>query len=193
MSQTPVVSYEASIYSRDITYRNLNGETKTVPLTFLLDPLQLMSIIASVPMQKSKSKDPRKKGQDEGISEEAQIQLIRDLARRAAGFKSDDGETWEPFEDFDDQLAGKAFLTKLTASDADRKEFSERVILDPFRAFIDFARADESNNRSDIAELENYLAELEKLFTGAPDKPAETLAEKRARLAAEIAAIPDES
>lgn len=194
MTENIVVSYEASIYSRDITYRNLNGETKTVSLHFALDPLQLMSIIADVPVRKSKSNDPRKKGQPEEISDSDQIKLIRDLASKAAGFKSDDGETWEPFEDFDNQLAGKAFLTKLTASDADRKEFAEQVIIAPFQAFVDFAKVEPSNSKDDVAELEGYLQNLKDVFTGKTKEPAktETLAERRARLTRELAETPDE-
>lgn len=190
MSQ-PTISYEASVYTREITYTNFKGETKSVEMTFALDPLQLMSIIASIPSNKSKSKDPRKAGKEQEITEEQQIQLVRDLAIKAAGFISDDGESFEAYEGFDESLAGKAFLTKLVASDADRKEFSEKVILDPFRAFVGFARVDESNSQKDIQELEKYLGDLENVFLGT-GKPEETAAEKRARLQAELAATPVE-
>lgn len=192
MSQS-TITYEATVYSRDITYRNLHGETKTVNLTFALSPIDLMAVVSRIPTNKSKSRDPRKAGQNEGITDEQRITLVQDLAAKSAGFISENGETFSPWEGFANDIVGQAFLTKLVSSDADRQEFAEKVILAPFRAFVDYARADESNSAKDIQEIEGYLAELEKAFS--PDaKPAETNAERRARIQAELAALPaDES
>jgi hypothetical protein len=187
MSQS-TVTYEAAVYSRSITYTNLKGETKTVELNFALSPIDLMGVLSNVPTNKTRSKDPRKQNQEAGLTDAQQIKLVQSLAAQAAGFISDDGETFEPYETFANDIAGQAFLTKLVSSDADRKEFAEKVILAPFRAFVEYARVDESNTPKDIQDLEKYLADLERAFTFEA-KPEETLEERRARLAAELESL----
>lgn len=182
--------YEASVYNRTVTYKNFKGETVTVDLYFALDPLQLMSVMASIETKKVKSGNPALNGRDAEISDEAQIKMVRDLAVRSAGTPSDDGETWIPFEDFDQTIAGKAFLTKLASSDADRREFSEKVILAPFRAFVDFAVADESNSSKDKQQFKTMLTQMENIFKE-PEATAETLEERRARLAKELETLGD--
>lgn len=179
--------YEASVYTRKVTYRNFKGETNTTELYFALDPLQLMQVIATFQPKTIKSGNPAKNGKTE-ISDEEQLKFVRDLAERAAGFPSEDGEVWEDFPNFADSLAGKAFLTKLTASDGDRKEFAEKVILDPFRAFISYAKADESNSPREVQQFETMLMQMENIFK-TPKKDDESLEERKARLAAELAAI----
>lgn len=191
MSQT-TVTYEAAVYSRTITYTNLKGETKSAELTFALSPMDLMGVLARVPKNKTRSKDPRKQSADAGLSDEQQIQMVQELAAKAAGFISDDGETFEPYETFANDIAGQAFMTKLLSSDADRKEFAEKVILAPFRAFVDYARVDDSNTDADIRNLEKYLADLEKAFTFEA-KPEETIEQRRARLAAELESLGDDA
>lgn len=189
------LTYEASVYKRTVKYKNFKGETNETTLYFALDPIQLMSTIASFAPKTSKSKNPAKQNQPE-ISDEDQIKFVRGLAKQAAGFPSEDGETWEPFEDFENTIAGKAFLTQLVSSDGDRKEFSERVILDPFRAFVGYAEADPTNTPKDTQQLKTMLGQLENIFIGKDDN--ESLDERRARLQAEMAALeatatPDES
>lgn len=179
------ITYEASVYEKVVKYRNLKGEESISRLFFALDPIQLMSVIASFAPKKSKSRNPAKQGKEE-ISDEDQIKFVQKLADMAAGFPSDDGETFEPFENFRDTVAGKAFLTQLVASDDDRKEFAEKVILDPFKAFVEFAEADTSNNKSDTQNLRNMLAQLENVFVGKSD---ESLADRRARLQREMDAL----
>lgn len=186
-----VITYNATVYSREISYTNFKGETKTVRLDFSLSPLELMSIIAGFEPKKSRSNNPAKKGRVEEISSEEQLNLFTKLASASAGFASEDGESWEPFEDFEESLAGKAFLTKLASSDADRKEFAELCILAPFRAFTQFAINDESNSPADVAEFRNTQAQMEKLFA-TPETPSETPAERRARLQAELDAVRDD-
>lgn len=183
------ITYEASVYSRLVKYRNFKGETNETTLYFALDPLQLMASIASFAPRKSKSQNPAKQGKVE-ISDEQQIKFVRDLAKQAAGFPSDDGESWEPFEDFENTIAGKAFLTQLVSSDTDRRDFSEKVILDPFRAYVGFAEADTSNTKQDLDNLRQMMQQLENVFRGL-DKKDESLEERRARLEAEIAALGD--
>lgn len=186
--------YEASVYSRTISYRNFNGEVNHAELFFALDPLQLMEVIATFQPKRIKSGNPARNGQVAELSDEEQLKFTRDLACRAAGTPSTDGETWEPFEDFADSLVGKAFLTKLTSSDGDRKEFAEKVILAPFREFVGFAKADPTNTPKDVQQFEQMLAQMENIFR-MPDKPQETIEERRARLAAELEALqstPDE-
>lgn len=183
------LTYEASVYKRTVKYKNFKGETNETTLYFALDPIQLMQAIAGFAPKQSKSKNPAKQGQPE-ISDEDQIKFVRSLAEKAAGFPSEDGETWEPFTDFTDTIAGKAFLTQLVSSDADRKEFSEKVILDPFRAFVGYAKQDPSNDAKDTQQLETMLGQLENVFTGKNEN--ESLEDRRARLAAEMAAL-DES
>lgn len=183
------VIYNASVYSRTVSYRNFKGEEQSVELYFALDPIQLLQFIAGFTPKKSKSKNPAKQGQIEPVSEAEQIKMVRDLAQLSAGFPSDDGESWEPFEDFNNSLAGKAFMTKLTSSDTDRSEFSEKVILDPFRAFVEYAKADPSNTPKDVQNLQNMLAQVEQVFSG--PSTDETLDERRARLEAELASMND--
>ena len=40
--------YEASVYQREVSYRNFKGVEKTTTLYFALDPLKLMEIIARI-------------------------------------------------------------------------------------------------------------------------------------------------
>lgn len=178
--------YEASVYSRNISYRNFKGEISSTDLYFALDPLTLMQLISSFEVKAVKSGNPARAGKQE-ISEEAQLKFIRNLASKAAGFPSEDGETWEPFEDFENTLVGKAFLTKLTSSDGDRREFAEKVVLAPFEAFVNYAKADPSNSPKDTQEFETMLQQMRNIFK-APEEKQETLEERRARLAAELAA-----
>lgn len=182
------VTYEASIYTRTISYKNLKGETKEVELHFALDPIQLLRVIASVPApKKSKSGNPAQRASDESsLTEEQSFKFLVDISAKAAGWPSDDGESFEPFEDFATTLAGKAFITKLAASDADREEFAKKVILDPFAAFINFAAADESNNAAEVKKLRDMLSSMERIFATSAETKNETPEEKRARLLAEI-------
>lgn len=182
------IVYEAVVYSRTISYKNLKGEEKTQTLYFALDPLQLMSLFAGYTPKKVKSGNPALAGRDAEFSEEDLMQMIRDLAVKAAGIPSLDGETWTPYENFDNDIAGKAFITKLTSSDGDRKEFAEKVILAPLRAFVEYAEADESNTPAEVKEFRDMLSKMENMFKIPPEKP-ETLEERRARLAAEMAAL----
>jgi hypothetical protein len=184
------VIYEASIYSREISYRNFKGEVITELLQFALDPMQLMEIIASFQPKKVKSGNPARNGQEIELRDEEQLKLVRNLAIKAAGRPSDDGNSWLPYEDFDNDLAGKAFLVKLASSDGDRREFSEKVILAPFRAFVEFTEADPTNTPADIQQFKQMLAQMENIFK-MPDPKQETLEERRARLAAELAAMGD--
>lgn len=186
------IIYEASVYAREVSYRNFKGEEKTQTLYFALDPLQLMQIIADfVPKVNKRSGNPAKRGQEMEIDNSQRLQMVRDLAVKSAGNPSDDGEEWLPFENFDESLVGKAFLTKLTSSDGDRKEFSEKVVLAPFRAFVGYAIADESNTDEDKKQFSVMLQQMENIFV-IPDPETETPDQKRARLAAELAAIPNE-
>lgn len=180
--------YEASVYSRSLSYRNFKGEENQVSLYFALDPLQLMQFIAGFEPKKVKSGNPARNGQVEALSGEEQLKMVRDLACKAAGTPSEDGESWEPFENFEDSLAGKAFLTKLASSDGDRKEFAEKVILAPFRAFVNYAKADPSNSQTDTAQFGKMLIQMENIFK-APEAKEETLEERRARLMAEMRAL----
>lgn len=178
--------YEASVYSRLVKYKNFKGEINETTLYFALDPIQLMQVIANFAPKASKSKNPAKQDSTQ-ITDEEQIKFVRTIANRAAGFPSDDGETWEPFTDFENTIAGKAFLTQLVSSDGDRQEFSEKVILDPFRAYVSYAEADPSNTASETGQLKVMLTQLENVFTG--DNKEETLEDRRARLKAEMAAL----
>lgn len=186
MSQSPII-YEAEVYSREVTYRNGLGETNTVTLHFALDPLELLNQFSKIELKKSRSGNPAQRANPE-FTEEHQLKLIRDIAAKAAGSFSEDGEMWEPFEDFEKHLSGKAFLAQLTASDGDRKEFAEKVILHPIRAFVAYAKADPSNSPSDIQMFEKTVASMENLFKAEPEK-VETLEEKKARLEAEMRAL----
>lgn len=178
--------YEASVHAQVIKYRNFKGVEQVTELFFALDPLQLLQVIAEAPIKTTKSGNPARAGKQE-LSDGDQLKFVRDLACKAAGFPSDDGETWEKFPDFEDSLVGKAFLTKLAASDDDRKAFAEKVILDPFRAFVNFAKAEPGNSKSEVAQFETMLKQLENVFVGAPE--GETLEQKRERLALEMAAL----
>jgi hypothetical protein len=180
--------YEASVYTRTIKYRNFQGEEKSVTLYFALDPLQLMNLIAGFGTKTSKSGNPALRGKPEPITDEDQLKFLRDLACKAAGTPSDDGESWTPFEGFSDSIAGKAFLTKLTSSDGDRREFAEKVVLDPFRAFAEFAKADPTNTPADMQQFETLMQQMENIFK-MPDPTQESADQKRARLAAEMAAL----
>lgn len=180
--------YEASVYSRTVSYKNFLGEDKTTTLYFALDPLQLMQVIAGFEPKKVKSGNPALNGKDAPISDEQQLKMVRDLAVQSAGSPSEDGETWVPFEDFDNSLVGKAFLTQLASSDGDRKEFAEKVILAPFRAFVGYAQADPSNDDKDKQQFAQMLVQMEAIFI-VPEKADETVDDRRARLAAELAEL----
>lgn len=183
--------YEATVYGRTISYRNFKGEEKKVLLQFALDPIQLMQLIAGFQTKPVKSGNPARAGQMQEVTDEDQIKFVRKLAIEAAGRPSDDGESWIPFENFENDLAGKAFLTKLVSSDGDRREFSETVLLAPFRAFVNFAKNDPTNTPKDIQQFEKMSAQLEKIFS-MPDVQDESLEERRARLAAELASLQPE-
>ena len=179
--------YEAAVYTREVTYRNYKGEESTVEVSFALDPIQLLELIAKQPLsKKSRSNDPRKKGVEE-IDEGKTFTFLRDIAGKAAGYPSADGERWLPVEDFLDTMAGQAFLTKLASSDSDRKEFAEKVMLAPFRAFVGYARADEGNTKEEIAKFEQMLVQFERVF--AVSVADETLEQRKARVAAEMAEL----
>ncbi len=180
--------YEASVYSRVVNYKNFKGEERSVELFFALDPLKLLKIIAGFnPKKASKSGNPARREEIQ-ISDAEQVQFVRDLCIQAAGEPSADGEAWIPFPDFEETLAGQTFLTKLASSDGDRAEFAEKVILDPFRAYVRFAAADETNTPKDVQNFERMLSQLENIFTE-KDKPEESYEDRRARLAAELAAM----
>lgn len=187
---TEQLIYEASVYSRTLSYKNFKGETKTEEVTFALSPMELMTVIAGFTPKKSRSRDPRKHGQDEEMTDQQQLEFVKDLALRAAGFPSDDGESWIHRKDFGDEILGQAFLTKLTSSDGDRREFAEKVILAPFRAFVDYAVADTSNTPAEVQQFRVYLTQLENIFK-MPDPKEETREERAARLEAELQAIKD--
>jgi hypothetical protein len=181
--------YEASVYSRTVKYTNFKGETQETKLYFALDPLQLMQVIASFqPKKNTRSGNPARQNEVLAITDEEQVKFVRDLCERSAGFPSEDGESWEPFDNFSDTIAGKAFLTKLVSSDGDRKEFTEKVILAPFRAFVEFAVADPTNNAKETQQFKAMLGQLENIFSEKED-PNESLEERRARLAAELASL----
>lgn len=184
-SMTDIV-YEASVYTRTVKYKNFKGEQQEIKLYFALDPIELMTMIANFNPKKSRSNNPAKRGQDE-IDDGDQVKFVRDIAIKAAGTPSEDGESWEPFEDFENTLAGKTFITKLASSDGDREEFAQMVLLDPFRAFVKFAEADPTNSQKDVQQFQQMVAQLERIFsTKGVD---ESLEEKRARLAREMAEL----
>lgn len=182
--------YEASVYTRTVSYKNFKGELRTVELHFALDPLKLLQVIASFNPKKSKSNNPARRGELE-ISDEQQVQFVRDLCIKAAGEPTADGEAWTPFPDFEETLAGQTFLTKLAASDGDRAEFAQKVILDPFRAYVRFAANDESNTPKDIQQFETMLKQLENIFAAKPEAE-ETYEDRRARLQRELEAMGNE-
>lgn len=158
--------YEASVYSREVSFKNFKGETKTQSVHFALDPLELMRIIASVNLKPVKSGNPSRKGEVEPMTDEQQIKFIRDLAEQAAGWPSEDGDSWVRDMDFPESLAGRTFITKLAASDGDRQEFSQKVLIAPFEAFVNFASADPTNTPKDVQELQQMLVKLKSIFQG---------------------------
>lgn len=180
--------YEALIYTREVSYRNFAGQEQTVSVDFALDPIELLDLIATSDSitRPSKSKDPRKRNQEE-VDDGKQFRFLRDIANRAAGYPSADGERWLPISDFTDSLAGKAFITKLASSDEDRKEFAEKVMLSPFRAFVEYAKSDPTNNSAEIKKFETMLSQFERIFS--VSTADETLEARRARLAAEQAEL----
>ena len=182
------VIYEASVYTRTVSYRNFNGGENTVTLSFALDPISLMELIADRRPDTIKSGNPAINGKPADISNADQLRFVKDLAIQAAGAPSDDGESWIRNYDFEESLAGKAFLTKLASSDTDRREFSEKVIMEPFRAFVNYAKSDPENTKSEVQQFEVLLKQMENVFK-TPDKKQETVEEKRARLAQEMAAL----
>jgi len=183
------IVYEAEIFTRKISYKNYNGLVQTVQLDFSLDPLSLLELIASVPVAKSKSNNPAKRDDEVTLSDSDQVALIRRIAEEAAGHASKDGETWERWENMSDSLAGKAFLTRLSSSDTDRREFVEKVVISPFRAFVSYAKSDPTNSQADIAGFDEVLHRMERIF----DTPeGETIEDRKARLMAELSAIGDD-
>lgn len=158
------ITYQAAVYAKKLTYKNYHGEENSTTLYFSLDPLQLMQIISKIKPKNTKSGNPAKRNAETEISEEDQLKLLRDLASQSAGIISQDGETWLPFDNFENTIAGKAFLTSLTSSDADRRAFSETVIIKPFAAFVNFAEADSSNTPGEVQELRIMLSQLERVF-----------------------------
>lgn len=183
------LTYEASVYSRTVKYRNFNGKDQVANLYFALDPLKLMRLIASFNVKPNKkSNNPAVKNQPGEITDDQQLKFIQDLANEAAGWPSEDGESWETNTEFQESIAGKAFMTRLASSDADRREFAEKVILDPFRAFVAFAKEDPTNSPKEVAQFDKMLGDMERLFLGAVDKN-ESLEDRKARLAAELASL----
>lgn len=187
MSQSQI-TYEAAVFTRTVKYTNFKGEANSTELYFALDPIQLLELIAGIPTNKSKSRNPSRQGEEQPISDAQQVKLVRDLAAKSAGFPSEDGESWEPFDNFADTIAGKAFMTQMVSSDAMRKEFAEKVFIDPFRAYVGFAAADPSNSPKEIQQMQNMLTQLEKTFADSPD-PEESLEDRRARLQREMDAL----
>lgn len=188
MSQTPLV-YEAVVYTRTLAYRNFKGEVSETKLYFSLDPLTLMELIANFEPKKVKSGNPARNGTAE-VTPEQQLQFVRKIAVKSAGFPSDDGEAWEVFEDFEETLVGKAFLTKLSSSDGDRKEFAEVVLLAPFRAFVNFAKADPTNSPADMQMFEQQLKEMENIFK-VPEAQELSIEDRRALLEAQLKDLGD--
>lgn len=182
------ISYEASVHTRTVRYKNFKGKEQEFELYFALDPMSLLQLIAATNIKaEKKSGNPAKLNTASGFTEEKQINLVKDLAVRAAGFPSDDGESFEPFEGFSDSLAGKTFLTHLVTSDVERDIFADKVILDPFRAFVSFALAEDSNSEADKAHFRDMLKQVESIF--APKDKNESLEDRKARLARELAAL----
>lgn len=182
------IVYEASVYERTVSYKNFKGQQQSVRLFFALDPLELMTMIAGFAPRTSKSNNPAQRGKDV-INEGDQVKFVRDIAIKAAGTPSDDGESWEPFENFENTLAGKTFITKLASSDGDREEFAQKVLLDPFRAFVKFAEADPTNTQKDIQQFQQMVGQLERIFANPGGDTNESLEDKRARLAREMAEL----
>lgn len=184
---TPIV-YEAAVYSREISYKNFNGELKTSTLHFQLPPLKLMAVLSGYTPKKIKSGNPALNGKDADFTDEQQITIVRELAIKSVGTPREDGEGWIPFEDFDTSVVGEAFMTKLVSSDADRKEFSEKVVLAPFKAFVGYASDDPTNSKTEIAGLQDMLTKLENVFKG-PAIGSESPEARRERLQQELKAL----
>lgn len=182
------IVYEASVYSQEVSYRNFNGEDKIQKLYFALDPIQLLQVIAGYSPKKIKSGNPALNGKDAEMTDEEQITMVRGLASKSAGTPSTDGESWIPFEEFENSIAGKAFLTKLVSSDEMRRDFSEMVILNPFRAYIKYAEQDPSNTPKEIAEFHDMLKKMENIFR-LPDPKNESAEERKARLQLELSQL----
>lgn len=180
------VTYEAAVYSREVTYTNFKGVTKTVELCFALDPIALMRVMVTIPTKKSRSKNPALAGVDEGLNEEQTLKFLVDIASKAAGEMSEDGEQFYPIPDFAELLAGKAFITKLASSDSDREEFTKKVIINPFEAFVNYAAADGGNSESEIKQFRDMLDSMKRIF--AVDKN-ENHEDRAARLRAELASL----
>lgn len=182
--------YEASVFETEIMYKNFKGEEKKATLYFALDPMQLMEVISGYSPKKIKSGNPALNGTEADMTEQEQIKLIRGLAAQAAGMPSDDGERWLPFENFQESISGKSFMLRLASSDETRRIFAEKVLLDPFRAYVNFARVDPANSPGDIKEFDDMLSKMERVFT-VPDIKNESAEDRRARLQAELASLPD--
>lgn len=180
--------YEASVYTQIIAYKNFKGEEKETTLYFALDPLQLLQALSGYQPKKIKSGNPALNGKDADMTDEEQIRMIRNLAVIAAGTPSEDGESWAPFEDFDNSIVGKAFLTKLATTDAVRRMFSEKVILDPVRAFVGYAVEDPTNSPKELQEMKDMLHKMELLFK-IPDPTNESADDRRMRLQMELASL----
>lgn len=180
--------YEASVYGSTVSYKNFKGVEKTQTLYFALDPLKLMELVSSLKKPASKSGNPALRNKPDEITDSEQLKFLRNLAVTSAGEPSEDGEEWHPYDGFEESIVGKAFLAKLTASDGDRREFSEKVVLDPFRSFVAFAIADSSNSQSDVQTFKRLLAEAEQTFH-VPTNKDESLEDRRVRLQAEMAAL----
>ena len=109
MSQASPIVYQASVYQQEVKYTNFKGQSFTDTLYFALDPLGLMEVISTFePKQNKKSGNPSRRGQAEDISftDEQQLKFVRGLCTKAAGFPSEDGNSWTPFENFNNDLAG---------------------------------------------------------------------------------------
>lgn len=183
------VIYQASVFEKTIKYVDFKGKTKEATLSFALDPIQLLLVIASFEEPKNKkSGNPAKRDQVEPITNEKQLEFVQGLVKKAAGWPSEDGESWMPYENFENDIAGKAFLTKLASSDEDRKEFAQKVVLDPFNAYVEYAKAEPSNKKADIDNLIKMQEQLTRIFSE-PDRSGESLEERRARLEAELQAM----
>lgn len=183
------VTYEASVYTRTISYKNFNGDVKEVELNFALDPIQLLRVFAALPTaKKSKSNNPARRAEEDGnLTDEQTLKFLVDLAAKAAGEISADGESFDPIPDFSDLLVGKAFITKLASSDKDREEFAQKVIIDPFEAFVNFAAADEDNTPAEIQQFREMLEKMKRIFAvGQSKHKDESLEDRRARLLREL-------
>lgn len=179
--------YEAKVHTAHVEYINFKGERQSADVMFALDPVTMLGVISRIKFDKSRSANPQKRN-EQTMSDSASIELVQDLVSTSAGWPSEDGESWEKYENFNETLAGQAFLTKLTSSDAERKEFVRNVMLTPMRAFIGFARLDKTNSPAEIQELEATYANLEKVFNESlEENRTETLEERRERLQRELA------